>query len=248
MYKTLLLTILHLIILHTSFSQSLAPSHDLFNSLLKQHVTAEGKVDYKGFIKDSITLNHYLKILSNNPPDSKRWTREERMAYLINAYNAFTVKLIIQHYPIKSIKDIGSSFQIPFVNTPWDIKFIRIGKEIVDLNALEHGMLRKQFDDPRIHMALVCASKSCPILLNEAYDPKRLNAQLDKQAKAFLADPFRNQINTSQARLSMIFKWYGMDFNKGGKSVRTFINTHSSVQLNPQTKISYLDYDWALNE
>lgn len=170
------------------------------------------------------------------------------MAYWINAYNAFTIKLISNYYPIKSIKDIGSSIQIPFVNTPWDIKFITLGKEKMDLNTIEHGKLRKLFDDPRIHMALVCASKSCPILLNEAYDPKRLDAQLNQQAKAFLSDPFRNKISADNPQLSMIFKWYSMDFNKNGGSVREFINRYSSVKIKPDAKISHIDYDWGLNE
>ena len=223
-------------------------THEQWDALLKKHVGSEGFVDYKGFIRDSAALNQYLKVLESAHPSDKGWTRNEQMAYWINAYNAFTIKLITQYYPIKSIKDIGSSIQIPFVNTPWDIKFITIGKEKMDLNNIEHGKLRKLFDDPRIHMALVCASKSCPILLNEAYDPKRLDAQLSKQAKAFLDDPFRNKISADNPQLSMIFKWYSMDFNKNGGSVRAFVNRYSSVKIKSDAKISHIDYDWGLNE
>ena len=228
-----------------SFSQ---PSHEIYDALLKKHVTQTGVVDYKGFLKDTVTLNKYLAILSKNPPNEKTWSKEDQMTYWINAYNAFTIKLITNYYPIKSIKDIGSSIQIPFVNTPWDLKFITIGKEKMDLNNIEHGKLRKIFDDPRIHMALVCASKSCPILLNEAYDPKRLDAQLNQQTKAFLADPFRNKISADNPQLSMIFKWYSMDFNKKGGSVREFVNRYSSVKIKPDAKIANTDYDWGLNE
>ena len=228
-----------------SFSQ---PSHEIYDALLKKHVTQAGVVDYKGFLKDTVTLNKYLAILSKNPPNEKSWSKEDQMTYWINAYNAFTIKLITNYYPIKSIKDIGSSIQIPFVNTPWDLKFITIGKEKMDLNNIEHGKLRKIFDDPRIHMALVCASKSCPILLNEAYDPKRLDAQLNQQTKAFLADPFRNKISADNPQLSMIFKWYSMDFNKKGGSVREFVNRYSSVKIKPDAKIANTDYDWGLNE
>lgn len=230
------------------FAQTKGPSHEIFDKLLKKNVTADGKVNYKAFIKDSIELNKYLQLISLNPPDEKTWSKYEQMAYWINAYNAYTIKLIIKYYPIKSIKDIGSSIQIPFVNTPWDIKFITIGKEKMDLNNIEHGNLRKKFDDPRVHMALVCASKSCPILLNEAYDPKRLDDQFVKQTKAFLADPFRNKLSASKPQLSMIFKWYGMDFNKNGGSVRDFINKYSDVKIKSEAKISHLDYDWGLNE
>ena len=229
-------------------AQGKAPSHELFDKLLKKNVSADGRVNYKGFIKDSVELNKYLQVISENPPDEKAWSKYEQMTYWINAYNAFTIKLVIKYYPIKSIKDIGSSIQIPFVNTPWDIKFILIGKEKMDLNNIEHGNLRKKFDDPRVHMALVCASKSCPILLNEAYDPKRLDDQLAKQAKAFLADLFRNKLSPDKPQLSMIFKWYGMDFNKNGGSVRSFINKYSTVQIKPDAKISHRDYDWGLNE
>lgn len=240
--------LLAIVILTLAFAVQAQPSHEIYDTLLKKYVAKSGVVDYTGFLKDTVTLTKYLTLLSKNPPNEKTWSKEEQMAYWINAYNAFTIKLITQYYPIKSIKDIGSSIQIPFVNTPWDIKFITIGKEKMDLNNIEHGKLRKLFDDPRIHMALVCASKSCPILLNEAYDPKRLDAQLNKQAKAFLDDPFRNKISADNPQLSMIFKWYSMDFNKNGGSVRAFINRYSCVKIKPDAKISHIDYDWGLNE
>lgn len=246
--KSLLIFTFSLFTCLPGFAQTKAPSHEIFDRLLKKNVTADGKVNYKAFIKDSVELSKYLQLISAAPPDEKTWSRYEQMAYWINAYNAYTIKLIIKYYPIKSIKDIGSSIQIPFVNTPWDIKFITIGKEKMDLNNIEHGNLRKKFDDPRIHMALVCASKSCPILLNEAYDPKKLDDQFAKQTKAFLADPFRNKISANKPQLSMLFKWYGMDFNKNGGSVRDFINKYSDVKLKPDAKISYVDYDWGLNE
>lgn len=230
-----------------SQSQPKSPSHEIYSKLLKKNVSAEGKVNYKAFVKDSVELNKYLKILSAAPPQ-KTWTRNEQMAYWINAYNAFTIKLITKYYPLRSIKDIGSSIQIPFVNTPWDIKFITIGKDKMDLNNIEHGILRKKFDDPRVHMALVCASKSCPILLNEAYEANQLDQQFAKQTKAFLTDPYRNKISPDNPQLSMIFKWYGMDFNKNGKSVSDFVNTYSSVKIKPDAKISYMEYDWNLNE
>ncbi len=246
--KSLLIFTFSIFVYLAGSAQTKAPSHEIFDRLLKKNVAADGKVNYTAFIKDSIELTKYLQLISINPPNEKTWSRYEQMAYWINAYNAYTIQLIIKYYPIKSIKDIGSSIQIPFVNTPWDIKFIMIGKEKMDLNNIEHGNLRKKFDDPRVHMALVCASKSCPILLNEAYDPKRLDDQLTKQAKAFLADPFRNKISADKPQLSMIFKWYGMDFNKNGSSVRDFINRYSNVKIKPDAKISHVDYDWSLNE
>jgi hypothetical protein len=216
--------------------------------LLKKNVTADGKVNYKAFIKDSVELNKYLAILSSTPPDEKTWNKNEQMVFWINAYNAFTIKLITKYYPLKSIKDIGTGIQIPFVNTPWTVRFFKIGNDKMDLDNIEHGRLRKKFDDPRVHMALVCASKSCPILLNEAYDAKRMDEQLAKQATAFLADPFRNKMSADKPQLSMLFKWYGGDFSKNGGSVRSFINAHSLIKIKPDAKVEYLDYDWGLNE
>ena len=245
MMKTTLLSVL-LVCSGCLFAQQ-APSHEPFSKLLRKYVAKDGKVNYKGFIQDSIALDNYLKDLSKKPPH-KSWARNEQMAYWINAYNAFTIKLITKYYPVKSIKDIGSKIQIPFVNTPWDVKFISIGKDRLDLNNIEHGILRRRFDDPRIHMALVCASKSCPKLLNEAYEADKLDVQLTNQSKVFLADDFRNKISTDTPQLSMIFKWYGMDFDKNGKTVRDFVNLYAPVKIKPEAKIRYLEYDWSLNE
>ena len=233
---------------YLSNSQGKPPSHSIFNKLLFKNVTKDGRVDYKAFTKDSLDLKQYLNILTANPPNEKTWTRHEQMAYWINAYNAFTIKLITKYYPLKSIKDIGSSIQVPFVNTPWDIKFITVGNLKMDLNNIEHGILRKKFNDPRIHMVLVCASKSCPVLLNEAYDALRLDEQLNKQTRVFLEDPKRNKISGVSAQLSMIFNWYSMDLTNDGGSVRDFINSHSTKKITKDTRITYLDYDWNLNE
>jgi hypothetical protein len=230
------------------WGQSKPPSHEIFSQLLKENVTADGRVRYKDLVKDTKLLDRYLALLSRHPPDERTWTKNEQMAYWINAYNAFTIQLIVSHYPVQSIKEIGSEVQIPFVNTPWDIKFITISETKMDLNDIEHGRLRKKFGDPRIHMALVCASKSCPALLNEAYDPVQLDAQLNRQTRAFLADPIRNKISSGNAVLSRIFEWYAMDFSRNGSSVRDFINNYSDVKIGSGTRITYLEYDWGLNE
>lgn len=222
-----------------------AVSHALFSSLLKKHVTATGKVNYRGFIQDSTQLNRYLKLLSDNAP-APSWSRNDQLAYWINAYNAFTIQLIIRNYPLKSIKDIGSRIQIPFVNSPWDIKFIRLGKELYDLNNIEHDILRSKFNEPRIHFAIVCASVSCPKLLNEAYEGARINAQLEAQAIAFINDPSRNKVAPNQAQLSAIFSWFKGDFTKQGNLI-SFINKYSKVKVNQNAKISSLDYNWNLN-
>lgn len=223
-----------------------SPSHDIWNSILKSHVNNEGFVDYKSILKDKATLEKYLKLISDNPP-SEKWTDKEKMAYWINAYNAFTVKLIIDNYPLKSIKDIGSSIQIPFVNTPWQYKFFTIGGEKMKLDEIEHKILRKDFDDPRIHFALVCASYSCPRLLNEAYTAEKLDKQLDAQARYFLANKKKNDITANKLVISKYFTWYKGDFTKD-MSLIEFLNKYAPVKINKDADISYKDYNWSLNE
>lgn len=245
--KITTLTLSFLLSLNT-FGQSKAPVHDIWSGLLKKHVSSNGKVNYKGFITDSATLNKYLKILSDSKPDEKTWSVNEQKAFWINAYNAFTVKLIILNYPVKSIKDVGAKMQIPFVNTPWDIKFIKIAGEKYDLNNIEHAKLRRKFGDARVHFALVCASKSCPILWNEAYTADNLDQQLDTQAKVFLSDKSRNNVSADSPKLSKIFDWYGMDFKSKGVTLIDFINRYSTTKINSNAKVSYLDYSWDLNE
>lgn len=227
-----------------SLAQSRAPSHDAFDKLLKMYALTDGRVDYNGFIKDSVEFDRYLSTLSSHPPN-RSWSANEEKAFWINVYNAFTIKLIIDHYPVKSIKDLGGSLYK--INTPWDIQFIKIGDETYDLNNVEHQKLRRAYNDPRIHFAIVCASKSCPKLLNEAYVPSKLDEQLDQAARNFLKDTFRNIISTNKVAISSIFKWYSGDFTKNGTLI-DFLNKYSPVKIKADADISYLDYDWDLND
>ncbi len=226
-----------------TFAQK-APSHQQWDKLLKKHVNTSGMVSYKGFQKDQAELNAYLKTLSDNAPQNT-WNENDQKAYWINAYNAFTVALILKHYPVKSIKDIAGN--IYKINTPWDIKFITIGGKKYDLNNIEHGILRKKFDDPRIHFALVCASVSCPKLRSEAYTGAQVNTQLDAAGKDFLNDRSKNRIGADKAELSKYFSWYKGDFTKNG-SLADFINKYSKSKMNGSTKINSIDYNWSLNE
>ena len=223
------------------------PSNKLWTSILKKYVNEEGWVNYKGIIKDKEQLQEYLDLLTNNPPQ-KNWSKDDKEAYWINAYNAFTVKLIIDHYPVKSIKDIGPKHQIPFVNTPWEKKFFKIGQRRYKLDRIEHHILRKQFGDPRVHFAIVCASRSCAKLRNEAYEGSRLNEQLNEQAKDFLTDKRKNKISAEKAELSSYFDWYKKDFKKKSGSIIVYINQYSPIKMNKDVKITFLDYNWDLNE
>ena len=156
--------------------------HTQWDNLLKKHVSQEGNVNYKGFIADKTLLEEYLGLLSTNPPN-KTWTKEEQLAYWINAYNAFTVKLIVDHYPVRSIKDIKKG--VVFINSVWDMEFFTIGGKKMNLNDIEHGIIRKEFKEPRIHFAVNCASLSCPPLRNEAFTASQLDEQLSDQTKFF---------------------------------------------------------------
>lgn len=220
--------------------------HKLWDELLKANVNDKGYVNYKGMIADSTKLNKYLDMLSVNVPDEEVWSKSAQLAYWINAYNAFTVRLIIRNYPEKSIKDLAGG--IPFINTPWDIKFIHIGDETYDLNNIEHGIIRKQFDEERIHFAVVCAAMSCPPLRNEAYTADKLDSQLDDQARKFFNDPTKNKISKDKAEISPILKWYGGDFKDKAPSLREYVNQYSKVQINQGVDIGFTDYNWALNE
>ncbi len=227
----------------SSFAQSKTISHDLFDALLKKYVNSQGNVDYAGFKKDSVRFNQYLDLLAKNPPTGS-WSREEQLAYWINVYNAFTISLVAKHFPVKSIKDIRPG--ISFINSVWDIRFIKIGKETYDLNNIEHSILRKKFDEPRIHFAINCASYSCPRLRSEAYTGEKLNLQLTAAAEAFLADKTKNEIAPDKIVLSKIFDWFGGDFKKKG-SLIDFLNLYSKVKINNKAKVSYMEYNWALN-
>ena len=227
-----------------SVNKSKAITHKQWTVLLKKYVNNKGNVNYKGFIKDSVGLNRYLKLLSDNVPDSSL-TKNEKFAYWINAYNAFTVKLITQNYPLKSIKDLGTTAT---KNSPWDKKFFKIGGKEMTLNIIEHEILRKQFNDPRLHFAINCASYSCPKLLNSAFEANTLNEQLNERAIDFLNDTTKNSITISSAKLSSILLWYGEDFTKTGLSKIEYINNYSRIKILPTTKIEYLKYNWALND
>ncbi|MTI33514.1 DUF547 domain-containing protein [Xanthovirga aplysinae] len=230
-----------------SSKNSIPPSHHLWTTLLQKHVSSQGWVDYEGFQADSTQLQTYLEELSQNIPQDS-WTREEKLAYWINAYNAFTVELIIDHYPVESIEDIGSLVQIPFVNSVFDIRFIDLNGKKYSLNFIEHLILRRRFKEPRIHFAIVCASYSCPKLRNEAYTADKLEEQLDDQAVDFINDPNRNDIrNPDDVELSRIFYWFYSDFKKHHETLIDYINQYAETPINAKAKVSFKTYDWTLN-
>ena len=244
--KNIFLLIVSFFTAVSSFAQK-APSHQQWDKLLKKHVNEAGMVNYKGFQKDKTEFDAYLKTLSDNAPQ-KSWSQKDQIAYWINAYNAFTVKLIADNYPVKSIKDLGAENPIIFVNTAWDKKFFSIDGKKMTLNTIEHKILRKQFNDPRMHFAINCASYSCPKLLDEAYEGKTVNKQLDEQSKDFLADKEKNKISADKPQVSSLFKWFSNDFTKTGKTKIAFINQFTTTKIKESATLEYLDYSWDLNE
>ncbi len=221
-------------------------NHSEWTALVKKYVDDDGLVDYKGFISDKPKLEAYLKKVSENAP-AKNWTEQDKIAYWLNAYNAFTVKYIVDNYPVKSIKDLGAKKPVMFVNTAWDNKFFEIEGRKTNLNNIEQRILRQNFKEPRIHFALNCASMSCPKLRKEAYEGSKLDEQLDEQTKEFLADKNRNKI--SEGKISSIFDFYTQDFTKwSGKSIPAYINQYSSVKLKEDKPLEFVSYDWSINE
>lgn len=228
-----ILLILLFIISYQGISQSF--DYSLLNSFLGKYVSQQGNIDYKSI--SSIELNPILNQFVKISPQED-WTKEEQLSYWINTYNIFTIKLISDNYPVKSIKDIKQ---------PWDKKFIPIRGELLSLNQIEHEIIRKM-NEPRIHFALVCAAISCPKLYNKAFTAKTLDKDLTKLAKEFLADPLKNSISEEQVEISKIFQWFTGDFKTKEQSLIDFLNLYTDVQISGKAKVKFKEYNWSLNE
>jgi hypothetical protein len=218
--------------------------NSIYGELLEKYVK-NGWVDYRGFKDNEHKLDQYLKILEETDPDSLM--RDEQFAFYVNAYNAWTIKLVLTEYPgVKSIKDLGSLF-----SSPWEKKIVHINGKVITLDNIEHDILRPVFKDPRVHFAVNCASKSCPPLRSEPYQGAYLDRQLDEMAKAFINDPSSNRVEGDILWVSKIFSWYGEDF---GDDIKGFFLKYAEGNMREQLtakreklKIKYLEYDWSLN-
>jgi hypothetical protein len=220
--------------------------HSPFDVLLKRYVDEKGMVDYRAWkARDVAALDAYLESISETDPDDLA-SREETMAFWINAYNALTIRGIIEFYPVKSIKDKVSRLLGYDI---WDDYTIPVGGKERSLNEMEHQILRKM-GEPRIHFALVCASIGCPRLRTEAYRGADLERQLEDQARAFLNDPGRTRIDVGkkEAHLSQIFKWFAQDFGGSDEAILEFVARYRPEVKEGAFDVEYLDYDWALNE
>ncbi len=209
--------------------------HSVWDQILILNVSEDGKVNYEGVIKDSPLFYKYFRSLSENPP-TENWSREEKLAYWINAYNSIAVKMIIDNYPVKDINEL---------HDPWNQKFFRIKDKRYSLDDIEHKILRK-FNEPRVHFLINCASFSSPKLMNRAYTAQNIEEAMEKCTRDFINDPMRNIITDQKINISQIFEWYKDDFNNG--DVAAFINQYSDVKINKIPKDGYMTYNWSLNE
>jgi hypothetical protein len=258
---------LALLCLPPAASAAFDHGHAAWTVLLKRHVVLidggkASQVDYAGLAQERSALQTYLDSLSAVPRvQFDSWSKSQQLAFLINAYNAFTVELILGHYPdLKSIRDLGN---IVF-NSPWKQEFFTLFGARRNLDWIEHEVIRKPgaYDDPRIHFAVNCASVGCPMLREEAFVGEHLDAQLEQQTRRFLADRTRNRYEPKTATLvvSQIFDWYGEDFSAGYRgvgSLRQFLGSYADLLATTPAEramlrrnlvgIDFIDYDWALN-
>jgi hypothetical protein len=238
--------------------------HRVWDKLLQAYVTSlpgnsATQVDYAGMASKSETLDSYLISLSGvSQTTFDSWPKPDQLAFLLNAYNAWTIKLVLSgDATLKSIKDLGGIFQ-----SPWKKSFVPLLGKTRSLDDIEHGLIRGsgRYRDPRVHFAANCASVGCPALREEAYIGNKLDVQLEQQVRRFLADRSRNRLEDKTLKVSLIFKWYRMDFEHGWRGARTLadfcalyaqdlqLDANQISQLQQGTiKIDYLDYDWSLN-
>ncbi len=234
-----------------------------WNALLKKHVRwlpdgKQSRVNYKGFAADRAALKTVLEAFSAVPKATfDGWSKPQQMAFLVNAYNAFTVEVILTKYPdIQSIKELGL-----FNRGPWKNEFFTLLGSPHHLDWIEHEQLRPVFKDPRIHTAVNCASIGCPALRDEAFTATQLEAQLEDGMKRFMGDRTRNRVKNGKVEVSAIFKWFKEDFNSGYRGFKQVEDVFAAYaeQLSDKPEelaalraktlpVSYLDYDWSLND
>lgn len=223
-------------------------SHEALDSLLQKHVKLDlGRVDYRGLQKDREVLRSYVEGVGSAHIDAL--SKDEQMAFWINAYNAYTLWLILEHYPeLASIRDLPD---------PWKQKRYKVAERTMSLDDIEHGTLRPVFRDPRIHFAVNCASVGCPSLQDRAWTGENLESMLEKATRSFVNDKRHLQIRDGEIHLSSIFKWYGKDFthpdNLGhASSIQAYVRRYASPELAAQIRddapIHFLKYDWSLND
>jgi hypothetical protein len=223
--------------------------HAAWTAVLQRHVE-QGWVDYPALVRERAPLDAYLdRLAAVTRAEFDQWSREDRIAFLINLYNATTIQLVRDHYPVTSIRKIGGLF-----TTPWKLQVVRVWGSKITLNDLEHVHLRRDLTEPRIHFALVCAARSCPALRSSAWTGLTLESDLDTEARRFLRDPSRNRLDRKEGilYLSSIFDWYGKDFTSGDKTLSEVVgiwmeDVDREYLSGNAVKVRFNYYDWSLN-
>ena len=221
--------------------------HSKLTAILKKYTVKQGHqtlVNYKGLKSNSSELRSYLSDLENlSKDDFSKFSKDDQLAFWINAYNAFTLEVVIKAYPVKSIRDIGGGF---FTRGPWKDDLINLFGKKMSLDDIEHGTIRKVFSEPRIHFAVNCASIGCPSLYQEAFIGSKLESQLESAAINFMTNKEKNYSKNGELYLSKIFKWYGGDFKKKHGSYKKYALKFLKADKNPD--VEWNTYDWNLNE
>ncbi len=244
--------LMFIIVLGCSTAYASTPRHQLLTDLLSKYVQ-NGVVNYKSLKSDN-RLSQYIDWLARTDPQTLS-DANNRLAFWINAYNAYTLKVICDNYPVKSIMDIQDP-DGDLKTSVWDRKVVTINGTLMSLNHIEHEIIRPKFKDPRAHFALVCASQSCPTLRSDAFEGESLDRQLNEQGRQFLTDTSRNEFNPArtEAKLSQVFEWFGDDFGSSKNARLRFLapflpdTIAQKILAAPgQWTIRYKHYDWSLN-
>lgn len=217
------------------------PDHSILDRFLQSYVSSTGRVNYKAMKPKVDTLNKYLLELNEHSPASD-WSKNERKAYYMNAYNAYTLKFVLTKYPVKSVKDISFSGK-----DVWNTRLVKLGGKAYTLTQVENDILRKM-GDARIHFGINCASYSCPRLWNHAFTAQNVNSQLTKLTKAYINNTKHNTLTEKKVAVAKIFEWYNEDFVKNGQSLIDYLNKYSKITISEKAKVEYLPYNWSLNE
>ncbi len=210
-----------------------------YKNLLSKMVNTKGEVNYKLLHDKPEELNAYLKTIA--AANLQGMSKNAQKALWMNAYNAYTLKVVIDHYPLKSITDIKEKGK-----TAWDMPIAKVAGKTYTLNQIEHEILRKQFNDYRIHAGINCASFSCPVLLNQPFTEANVDQLLEVAFKSFVNDPQRNRISKAELKLSQIFKWFAEDFERDG-GVLAVVRKYAETEISATPDIDYLEYNWSLN-
>lgn len=213
----------------------------VFSALLTTYVDENGKVDYKGLRKNRAIFDVYLNDI-NKIVLGKEWSPNKAKAFWMNVYNAYTIKLILESYPLKKITDIKRKGK-----NAWKIPYAKVAGNTYSLDYIEHKILRRWHTDPRIHVGLNAASTSGPRFVNFIFTEENVNTKLEELMTDFINDKERNKITASKIEISKMFDWYKEDFTYN-ISLIDYINKYSKIKIKDNATITYLEYDWNLND